>query len=35
MHAPCKKEAIDQGWYIKFVDYLAWKGLGPTLEELR
>lgn len=29
------KEDTDEGWYIQFLDYLAWKSLGPTLEELR
>jgi Flp pilus assembly protein TadD len=29
------KEDTDEGWYIQFLDYLSWKSLGPTLEELR
>lgn len=29
------QEDTDEGWYIQFLDYLAWKSLGPTLEELR
>jgi Flp pilus assembly protein TadD len=29
------KEDTDEGWYIQFLDYLAWKSLGPALEELR
>jgi tetratricopeptide (TPR) repeat protein len=28
-------EDTDEGWYIKFMTYLAWKSLGPTLDELR
>jgi len=29
------QEDTDEGWYIVFLEYLAWKSLGPTLEELR
>jgi len=29
------KEDTDEGWYIVFLEYLRWKSLGPTLEELR
>lgn len=29
------KEDTDEGWYNTFLEYLKWKSLGPTLEELR
>jgi len=29
------QEDTDEGWYIKFMTYLAWKSLRPTLDELR
>jgi tetratricopeptide (TPR) repeat protein len=29
------QEDTDEGWYIQFLDYLTWKSLGPTLQELR
>ena len=29
------KEDTDEGWYINFLDYMALKSLGPTLQELR
>ena len=29
------KEDTDEGWYLTFLEYLKWKSLGPTLEELR
>jgi Flp pilus assembly protein TadD len=29
------KEDTDEGWYLTFLEYLQWKSLGPTLEELR
>jgi len=28
-------EDTDEGWYLRFLEYLRWKSLGPTLEELR
>jgi Flp pilus assembly protein TadD len=29
------QEDTDEGWYLVFLEYLKWKSLGPTLEELR
>ncbi len=29
------QEDTDEGWYLRFLEYLKWKSLGPTLEELR
>jgi tetratricopeptide (TPR) repeat protein len=29
------KEDTDEGWYNTFLEYLKWKSLGPTLQELR
>jgi len=29
------QEDTDEGWYNQFLEYLAWKSLGPTLDELR